>query len=115
MKEYCLLAADPREETPHPARDGWWERPSRYSFSPSGKENKVLTPAGRFVPIHLASGRHRATYLAEYCRVGKTTHRRAGFEAPPATQEGSVTQHLAAGIQRQKRNSRKRARYATMY
>ena len=31
---------------------------------------------GKFVPIHITSGRHRALYLAEYCRVGKITHRR---------------------------------------
>ena len=47
---------------------------------PTGSYNKrkiriILPLSGKFVPIHLASGRHRATYLAEYCRVGKITHR----------------------------------------
>jgi len=30
------------KKTPHPARDGWRERPSRSTFSPPEKENRVF-------------------------------------------------------------------------
>ena len=41
----------------------------------------ILSSGGKFVLLPLASGRHRATYLAEYYRVGKITHRLSGFGA----------------------------------
>ena len=50
----------------------------------------------------VASGRHRAGYRAEYCRLGKMPHRREGpFGRQPATEEGSVIQHLDPGNQPQ--------------
>ncbi len=36
----------------------------------------ILPLGGKFVPLYVASGRHRATYLAEYRRLGKMTHSR---------------------------------------
>ena len=56
------------------------DRASRRS-APTKKIQQKLAPAGKFVVIPLASGRQRATYLAEYCRVGKTMHRRMGLGA----------------------------------
>jgi hypothetical protein len=42
---------------------------------PYEENSKKILPAGRFVPINLASGRQRATNLALYCRLGEVTRR----------------------------------------
>jgi hypothetical protein len=53
---------------------------------PTGSYDKrkidiILSSGGKFVLLPLASGRHRATYLAEYYRVGKITHHFQDFGA----------------------------------
>ena len=47
--------------------------------APTRLIQQKFPPAGRFVRISLASGRHHAPYLPEYWRVGKTAHRMPGF------------------------------------